>query len=60
MMFAFCLMAFTGLVYYVLCLYENKRRDRKYGLPHDQVQTGMDIEKEDKTDIQNHNFRYTY
>lgn len=60
MMTAFALMAASGLVYYLLCVYENKRRDRLHGVQTDAVESGLQLEKEDKTDGKNTNFRYTY
>ncbi|KAH6900007.1 major facilitator superfamily domain-containing protein [Thelonectria olida] len=59
-MCAFAVIAFVGLVYYVLCAIENKRRDGKYGKPQDVAESGLEAEREDKTDGQNFNFRYTY
>ncbi|KAF3810204.1 putative transporter [Colletotrichum gloeosporioides] len=60
MMFAFALMAASGVAYYVLCVFENKRRDSQYGIPEDKVQAGLESEREDKTDWENKGFRYTY
>ncbi|KAF4498669.1 allantoate permease [Fusarium agapanthi] len=60
MLFAFALMAATGLTYYVLCGIENKRRDKQYGNAHDDTDIGLEAERSDKTDWQNPNFRYTY
>ncbi|KAL0941808.1 major facilitator superfamily transporter [Colletotrichum truncatum] len=60
MMFAFALMAVSGVVYSLLCIFENKRRDFNYGIPEDKVQAGLESEREDKTDWENKGFRYTY
>ncbi|KAJ3529683.1 hypothetical protein NM208_g9651 [Fusarium decemcellulare] len=60
MLCAFALMAATGLAYYVLCALENKRRDALYGKPHDNTDAGLEAERNDQTDWQNPNFRYTY
>lgn len=60
MMFAFALMAASGVAYYVLCVFENKRRDAQYGIPEDKVQAGLESERQDKTDWENKGFRYTY
>ncbi|OLN85237.1 putative transporter C417.10-like protein 5 [Colletotrichum chlorophyti] len=60
MMFAFALMAASGLAYYLLCVAENKRREARYGAPEDAFQAGLESEKEDRTDWENKNFRYTY
>uniref|UniRef100_A0A093VJ93 Putative transporter n=1 Tax=Talaromyces marneffei PM1 TaxID=1077442 RepID=A0A093VJ93_TALMA len=44
-----------------LCLFENKRRDRVYGLPDtNEVALGLQVEAEDRTDGENINFRYVY
>jgi hypothetical protein len=60
MMFAFALMASSGVAYYLLCVFENKRRNSQYGLPNDLIQAGLECEREDMTDWENKNFRYTY
>ena len=60
MLVAFALMAVTGIVYYVLCIFENKRRDRLYGVAQDEAAVGLQAERDDLTDRQNVNFRYTY
>lgn len=60
MLCAFAVMAASGLAYYLLCVAENKRRDAKYGKPQDVVQSGLEADKTDQTDLENHNFRYTY
>lgn len=60
MMFAFCLMAAAGLAYYLFCVLENKRRDSTYGPSRDTVAEGIESDRQDKTDMENTNFRYTY
>ncbi|KAF5983765.1 allantoate permease [Fusarium coicis] len=60
MLFAFALMAATGLAYCVLCGIENRRRNKQYGKAHDDTDIGLEAERSDKTDWQNPNFRYTY
>lgn len=60
MIFAFALMAVMGVTYYLLCLAENKRRDSLHGPAHDNPDVGLEADREDKTDGQNTNFRYTY
>ncbi|EGY15130.1 allantoate permease [Verticillium dahliae VdLs.17] len=60
MLCAFALMAFAGISYYFLCIAENKRRDSKYGKPQDDLQIGLEADRTDSTDLENHNFRYTY
>ncbi|KAK1634406.1 major facilitator superfamily transporter [Colletotrichum phormii] len=60
MIFAFALMAASGLVYYLLCVAENKRRNSKFGVPEDRLQAGLEQEREDRTDGENEDFRYTY
>jgi hypothetical protein len=45
----------------LLCLFENKRRDRAYGPPDtNDVALGLQVEAEDRTDGENTNFRYVY
>lgn len=63
MIFAFALMAVAGIVYYILCVVENRTRDLAHGSvssridgAHLQDSDGLD----DMTDMQNKNFRYTY
>lgn len=60
MMFAFALMAASGVAYYWMCVFENKRRNSQYGIPDDLIQAGLESEREDMTDWENKNFRYTY
>lgn len=60
MLCAFALMAATGMAYYVLCAVENKRRDTQYGKAQETVDAGLEAERNDQTDGQNPNFRYTY
>ena len=60
MVCAFAIMAASGVAYYLLCVAENRHRDAKYGKPHDDVQTGLEVERADVTDMQNSNFRFTY
>ena len=60
MLVAFALMAVAGMVYYGLCIYENQRRDRLYGAAQDEAAVGLQAERDDLTDRQNVNFRYTY
>ncbi|KAL9948390.1 hypothetical protein ACHAQF_006757 [Verticillium nonalfalfae] len=44
----------------IAVVYENKRRDSKYGKPQDDLQIGLEADRADSTDLENHNFRYTY
>ncbi|KAK7716418.1 hypothetical protein SLS64_003572 [Diaporthe eres] len=60
MMFAFALMAASGVAYYLLCVFENKRRNSLYGVADDLIQAGLESERVDMTDWENTNFRYTY
>ncbi|KAG9256611.1 major facilitator superfamily domain-containing protein [Emericellopsis atlantica] len=60
MLCAFAMMAAAGIAYYALCVVENKRRDAQYGKPQDVVQHGLEVNRSDETDKQNHTFRYTY
>lgn len=54
-------MCLTGGVYWVLCVYENRRRDKLYGVPvfgkEEIVQT---ISETGATDGTNKDFRYSY
>lgn len=59
-MFAFALMAASGLAYYLMCVLENKRRNSQFGVPENLIQAGLESEREDMTDGENTNFRYTY
>ena len=61
MLCCFAIMGATGVVYGVLVLAENKRRNRTFGLPDkDQVAIGLEIDVLDQTDGQNKEFRYVY
>ncbi|KAF3000931.1 hypothetical protein E8E13_008746 [Curvularia kusanoi] len=60
MLVAFALMAVAGIVYYALCVIENKRRDRVHGLTHDEAAAGLQADKDDLTDRKNPYFRYSY
>lgn len=45
----------------LLCLFENKQRDRAYGPPGtNEVALGLQVEAEDRTDGESTNFRYVY
>ncbi|KAJ4248835.1 hypothetical protein NW762_012673 [Fusarium torreyae] len=56
---SFAIMAACGIAYAVICIFENKRRDRKLGKPSKDVKAGLTVEEEDLTDMQNKDFRYT-
>lgn len=56
---SFAVMALSGMAYGVFCIFENRRRDGKFGKPRDVVEAGLVVEDEDLTDIENTNFRYT-
>lgn len=60
MLVAFALMAVTGIVYYALRIFENKRRDKIYRVAKDDAAIGLQVETDDLTDRQNVNFRYTF
>jgi hypothetical protein len=51
--------AVCGIAYGAFCIFENKRRDQNFGKPKDIAETGLVVEEEDSTDIENTNFRYT-
>ncbi|KAF7550317.1 hypothetical protein G7Z17_g5788 [Cylindrodendrum hubeiense] len=56
---SFAVMAACGIAYALVCIFENKKRDEKFGKPKNVIETGLAVEHEDLTDIQNANFRYT-
>lgn len=58
----FCFMAATGAIYGLLCVYENKRRDRLHTpTAEDLIKAGEALDNpEDLTDGENKLFRYTY
>lgn len=58
----FCFMAVTGAVYGLLCIYENKKRDRLHAPTAEELlQAGEALDNpEDLTDGQNKLFRYSY
>lgn len=65
MIFAFALMAAAGIVYYLLCVAENRRRDAAHEsavstAALDDHGSADAVDKDDLTDIQNKSFRYTY
>lgn len=60
MIFSFTLMGASTIFYFFLAILENKRRDSLYGKPEDSVQSGLEAERDDKTDKENNAFRYTY
>ncbi|KAJ3531531.1 hypothetical protein NM208_g8476 [Fusarium decemcellulare] len=53
---SFAVMAASGIAYALVCMWENKRRDRRSGEPGRMVGA---VEEEDLTDLQNTDFRYT-
>ncbi|KAL2850245.1 major facilitator superfamily domain-containing protein [Aspergillus pseudoustus] len=62
MMCAFAVMMATGIAYSLLCVFENKRRDRRYGVVSeaDAVEASEAAARDDLTDKENTLFRYTY
>lgn len=60
MLCAFAVMAAAGLAYYVLCVWENKRRDRSIVALSTDPADEPERESEDVTDWENRAFRYTY
>ncbi|KAF5001924.1 hypothetical protein FDECE_10805 [Fusarium decemcellulare] len=53
---SFAVMAASGIAYALVCMWENKRRDRRFGEPS---RVAGAVEEEDLTDLQNTDFRYT-
>ncbi|KAJ4229150.1 hypothetical protein NW759_003873 [Fusarium solani] len=63
MLCGFAVMMGTGTLYFIICAIENKRRDRKSGAVDSegtQITAGLDAIRDDLTDKENRNFRYTY
>ncbi|RSL54364.1 hypothetical protein CEP54_009926 [Fusarium duplospermum] len=63
MLCGFAVMMGTGTLYFIICAIENKRRDRKGGAVDSEgtrVTAGLDAIRDDLTDKENKNFRYTY
>ncbi|KAL2671410.1 hypothetical protein Neosp_013996 [[Neocosmospora] mangrovei] len=63
MLCGFAVMMSTGALYFIICAVENKRRDRKSGAVDSEgtrVTAGLDAIRDDLTDKENKNFRYTY
>lgn len=60
MLVAFALMAVAGVLYCIICVVENKRRDHTHGLVQDVASAGLQADRDDVTDGKNHNFRYSY
>lgn len=55
----FAIMAATGVVYWVLILVEDKRRDSAYGKPgKNAVVTYLEIDEQHRTDKENKESRY--
>ncbi|EOD45818.1 putative allantoate permease protein [Neofusicoccum parvum UCRNP2] len=51
----------TGVLYGLLCVVENRRRDSLYGRPVTALEDpSLSTEAEDRTDFENTNFRYVY
>ncbi|KAJ4156388.1 hypothetical protein NW754_008016 [Fusarium falciforme] len=63
MLCGFAVMMGTGTLYFIICAIENKRRDRKSGAVDSEgtrITAGLDAIRDDLTDKENKNFRYTY
>ncbi|RSM14168.1 hypothetical protein CDV31_005504 [Fusarium ambrosium] len=63
MLCGFAVMMGSGTLYFIICAIENKRRDRKDGAVDSEgtrVTAGLDAIRDDLTDKENKNFRYTY
>lgn len=60
MLFAFALMAATGILYYMLCVWQNKRRETDNSRPQDDASEAVSGDVLDLTDGENPDFRYTY
>ncbi|EEU34037.1 uncharacterized protein NECHADRAFT_85484 [Fusarium vanettenii 77-13-4] len=63
MLCGFAVMMSTGTLYFIIYAIENKRRGRKSGAVDSEgtrVTAGLDAIRDDLTDKENKNFRYTY
>lgn len=61
MLCCFAIMAATGVIYGLICVVENRRRDGIYGKPVAALEDpSLSTEAEDRTDFENTNFRYVY
>ncbi|KAB2578837.1 Allantoate permease [Lasiodiplodia theobromae] len=61
MMCCFAIMVATGMLYAVVCIFENRRRDRVHGPPIAALEDPrLSTEAEEQTDFKNTNFRYVY
>lgn len=60
MLCAFAVMAAAGVAYYVLCVLENRRRNKTHGQPDEGQVSDLGADIDDVTDGQNPVFRYTY
>ncbi|WAO94639.1 Hypothetical protein NCS54_01223100 [Fusarium falciforme] len=63
MLCGFAVTMSTGTLYFIICAIENKRRDRKSGAVDSEgtrITAGLDAIRDDLTDKENKNFRYTY
>ncbi|KAF4535375.1 MFS transporter [Lasiodiplodia theobromae] len=61
MMCCFAIMVATGMLYAVVCIFENRRRDRVHGPPIAALEDPrLSTEAEEQTDFRNTNFRYVY
>ncbi|PVH84373.1 putative allantoate permease [Cadophora sp. DSE1049] len=59
MLCCFAIMTATGVLYWVLIVVENERRDAAYGKPGENaIVTGLEIDEQDRTDRENKEFRY--
>lgn len=61
---SFIIQAITGIMYFIACFVENKRRDRKYGASQltdaEKIEHGLEADREDLTDFKNIHFLYSY
>ena len=60
MLVAFALMAVAGVLYCIICVVENRRRDHTHGLVQDVASAGLQANRDDVTDGKNLDFRYAY
>jgi hypothetical protein len=60
MLVAFALMAVAGVLYWILCVVENKSKDHTHSLVQDVASARLQADGDDVTDGENHIIRYSY
>ncbi|KAJ5710012.1 Major facilitator superfamily domain general substrate transporter [Penicillium malachiteum] len=62
MLCCFAIMAVTGVLYFLVCFWSNKKRDKLHGRTEEsmRVSAGLEADVDDLTDRENLRFRYMY